>query len=66
MPAGSNLSQALEAFNLLRLLENEGMELFSMGEGSKSKPKLGGTIICEAGKVRDYFINPKVENEAFD
>ena len=42
------------------------MELFSMGEGSKSKPKLGGTIICEAGKVRDYFINPKVENEAFD
>ena len=42
------------------------MELFTMGERSKSKLKLGGAKVCEAGKVRDYFINPEVKNEPFD
>ena len=63
---GSNLWQALKVFSLFRLLENETMEMFSIGEWSKSKHKFGGTKVCEAGKVREYFINPKVENESFD
>ena len=47
------------------LLENETMEMFSMGERSKSKDKFGGTKVCEAEEVREYFINPKIENEVF-
>ena len=39
---GSNLWQALKAFNLFRLLENETMEMFSMDKGSKSKHDFGG------------------------
>ena len=39
------------------------MEILSMGERSKSKHKLGGMKVCEADKVREYFINPETENE---
>ena len=35
--------------------------MFSMEERSKSKRKFGGTKVCEADKVREYFINPKME-----
>ena len=41
------------------------MAIFSMGERSKSKRKFGGTKVCEADEVREYFINPKTENKAF-
>ena len=44
---GSNLGQALKVFNLFGLLENETMEMFSLGERSKSKRKVGGTKVCE-------------------
>ena len=37
------------------------MEMFSMGERSKSKRELGGIKVCKADKVTQYFINPKVE-----
>ena len=60
------LWKALKAFNLFRLLENETMEMFSIGEWSKSKHKFGGTKVCEAKEIRKYFINPKIENEVFD
>ena len=42
------------------------MEMFSMRERRKSKCKFGGTKICEADKIGEHFINPKVENEVFD
>ena len=62
---GSNWWQALTAFNLFRLLENETLEMFSMDQRSKSKQhKLGGMRVCEADELREYFINPKIENEA--
>ena len=41
------------------------MEMFSMGEGIKSKHKLGGTKVYETEEVRQYLINLKVENEIF-
>ena len=41
------------------------MEMFSMGERRKRKYKLGGTNVCVAEEVSDYFINPKTENEFF-
>ena len=62
---GSNLWRALKAFNLFKLLENEIMEMFNMGERSKSKRKFGWTKVCETDEVRQYFINPKIENEVF-
>ena len=43
------------------LLENEKMEIFSMGGRSKSKRKFDGMKICEAGEVTEYFINPEIE-----
>ena len=54
---GSNLLQALKAFNLFKLLENQTMETFSMGGRSKSKHKFGGIKVCEADEVSEYFIN---------
>ena len=51
--------------NLFRLLENGTMEMFSVGERSKNKHKFGGTKAFEAEEIREYFINPKVENEVF-
>ena len=57
---GSNLWQALKAFNLFRLLENETIEMFSMGERNKSKHNFGGTKVCEAEELREYFINTEV------
>ena len=62
----SNLCQALKPFNLFRLLENETMEIFSMGERSNGKHKFGELKVCKTDKVREYFINPKTENETFD
>ena len=41
------------------------MKMFSKGESSKSKHKFGGTKVYEAEKLRECFINPKIENEAF-
>ena len=41
------------------------MEMFSMGDRSKSKYKFGGKKVCEADEIREYFINPKIGNEAF-
>lgn len=38
------------------------MEMFSMRERSKNKHKFGGVKVCEADKVKEYFINPKIEN----
>ena len=61
---GSNLWQALKAFNLIRLLENETMEIFGKGGRSQSKHKFGGKKFCEADEVREYFINPEIKNEA--
>ena len=49
----------------MKLLENETLQVFSMGERRKSKRKFGGTKVCEADKVKECFINPKIENEAF-
>ena len=39
LPTDANLLQALIAFNLLRLLEKETMEMFSIGERRKRKVK---------------------------
>ena len=61
---GSNLWQSIKAFNLLRLLENETMEIFSVGGQSKSKHKFGRMKVCQADKVREYCINTEIENEA--
>ena len=41
--------------NFFRLLENETMEILSMGERSKSKYKFGGTKVCDADEVIEYF-----------
>ena len=41
------------------------MEMFSMGERNKSKHKFGGTKVCKAEEIRQYFINPKIEHENF-
>ena len=39
--------------------------MFSMDQRSKSKQhNLGGMRVCEADELREYFINPKIENEA--
>ena len=40
------------------------MGMFSMGERSKSKRKFSGKKIYKADEVREYFINPKIGNEA--
>ena len=37
LPMGSNLWQSLKTFNLFRLLENETLDIFSVGGRSKSK-----------------------------
>ena len=39
------------------------MEMLSMEERSKSKLRFGGTKVCEAEEVREYFINRKIENK---
>ena len=63
---GSNLWQALKALDLFRLMENETMEIFSMCGRSKSKHKFHGVKVSEADEVREYFINPEVENNPLD
>ena len=47
-------------------LENETMEMFSMEESSKTRRKFGGTKVCESERVREYFVNPKIENKVSD
>ena len=39
---GSKLLEALKAFNLFKLLENETMGMFCIGEQGKSKHEFGG------------------------
>ena len=39
------------------------MEIFSMGGRTKSKHKLGGMKVCEADELREYFVNPEIEND---
>ena len=39
--------------------------MFSKREGLKSKHKFGGAKVCKVEEVRKYFVNPKIENEAF-
>ena len=39
--------------------------MFNMGERSKSKQKFGGTNVCKAEEVGEYFVNPKIKNVAF-
>ena len=63
---GTNLWQTRKAFNLLRLLTGDRNNWnVKFGERNKSKHKFGGTKVCEAEEVREYFINPKIENEFF-
>ena len=40
------------------------MEMFSIGEWSKSNRKLVRMKVYKADEVREYYINPKTENEA--
>ena len=40
--------------------------MFSVQERRKSKHKFVGNKVCKAEQVRKYFVNPKIENEAFD
>ena len=47
------------------LLENETLKIFSIRERRKSRHKFGGTKVCKAEEVRKYFVNPKIEIEAF-
>ena len=58
---GSNLWQTLKTFNLFRILENEAMEMFIMGERSKSKYKLDEMKVCKGDEVIENFINSKIE-----
>ena len=37
-----------------------------MGGRSKSKHKFAGIKVYEVDEVREYFINPEIENEALD
>ena len=41
------------------------MDLFSIGERSKSKHKFSGTKVSEAEEIREYFTNLKTENKVF-
>ena len=50
---------------MLRLLENEALEMFSKREKCKSKHKFGGTKVCKAEDVGKYFVNSEPENEVF-
>ena len=49
---GSNFWQAFKVFNLFGSLENETMEIFSIGEQTKNKHKFGGLKVCNANKAR--------------
>ena len=39
--------------------------MFSMRERRKNKHKFCGTKVCKVEQVRQYFVNPKIENEVF-
>ena len=52
-------------FNLFRLLENGTLKIFSIQERRKSRHKFRETKVCKAEEVRKYFVNPKIEIEAF-
>ena len=40
------------------------MDTFCVGGRRNSKHKFGGMKVCEADEVREYFVNPEIENEA--
>ena len=40
------------------------MEIFSMAKRIKSKHKFGKMEVCKVDEVREYFLNPEIENEA--
>ena len=64
----TNFWKWLKAFNLLRLLENEILEmLWEMLEivCEKNAKAFGGANVCKDEQVRKYFINSKIENEVF-
>ena len=42
------------------------MEIFIMAERIQSKRKFARMKVCEADEVREYFINPKIENECIN
>ena len=52
-------------FNRFRLLENGTLKIFSIQERRKSRHKFRETKVCKAEEVRKYFVNPKIEIEAF-
>ena len=52
-------------FNLVRLLENDALKMFSIRGRRKSKHKFGGNKICKAEELRKYFFNPKTDNSVF-
>ena len=58
----ASILQALKAFNLYKLLEDQTREMFSMGEKSKINHEFDVTKVCEAEEVRKYFINAKIGN----
>ena len=37
-----------------------------MQDRRKSKHNFGGTKVCKAEEVIEYFVNLKIENEVFD
>ena len=41
------------------------MELFSMGVRKESKHEFAGKKVCEVWKVKECFINPKIQNQDF-
>ena len=63
LPRGYNLWQSFKTFNLFSLLENETTEIFSEGGQSKSKHKFCRMKVCKVDEVKQYFINPEIENE---
>ena len=52
--------QALETFNLFRLLENDIMELFSIGVRKESKHEFAEREVYKVWKVKECFINTKI------
>ena len=61
----TNFLQGLKVFNLFRPLKNETLEMFSTRERRRRKYKFGGTKVYKVEEVRKYFVNSKIENEAF-
>ena len=41
------------------------MKIFDVQERRKGRHKFGGTKLCKAEEVRNYFVNPKIEIGSF-